>query len=128
MNASVCPAVLPSICLSRNLLLNLTSPHGKGMQKRVRPSVHPSVRHTVSNISTEHGDFTMTCHQLRILVLFCLFSTRLRVYVFKGRKVPKHADSRFLFLVYFVSLRLTFNLRPSLEVEEYCKGRFSQLL
>ena len=43
--------------------------------------------------------------------------------MFKGSKGPKHADRPFLFVMYFVKLRPTFNLRQHLEVKEYCEGQ-----
>ena len=51
-------------------------------------------------------------------LFFCFtwFSTKKRIHVFKDRKVPKHADRFLLFVIYFVRLRLTSNIRTSLEV------------
>ena len=38
-----------------------------------------------------------------------------------GRKAPKHADTPFFFGHVFYQ-RLTFNLRPNLEVNDYCES------
>ena len=43
----------------------MTSFHGKGVREQVCPCVCLSVRHAISNISTER-------HRLRILVRFCI--------------------------------------------------------
>ena len=74
-----------TVCLSASpshyLLLNqwaefnqtcyMTFPHGKDVQEQVCLAVHLSIHHTISNISTEHGDFAIAFHQLRSLVLSC---------------------------------------------------------
>ena len=41
--------------------------------------------------------------------------------MFGGSKVPKHAT--LLFMMYSVRLRLTFNLRPTLQANEYCESQ-----
>ena len=52
----------------------------------------------------------------------------MRARVFKDRKVPKHADRLlfFPFCLYFVSLKLSFNMRPNMEVKEYFEGQHIQ--
>ena len=47
-----------------------------------------------------------------------LFSTKMRVHVFKGRKMSKHAEIPLLSWNVFASQRLAFSLRPNLEVKE----------
>ena len=41
--------------------------------------------------------------------------------MFKGTTVSKYGIDPFFFAMYFVSLN--FNLRPNLEVKEYCEGQ-----
>ena len=44
-------------------------------------------------------------------------------HVFKGRKVPNMLIDPFFFVMYFVTLRLSFNLIPKLEANKYCSVR-----
>ena len=41
----------------------------------------------------------------------------------KAKKCQNMLADRLFFVMHFVSLRVPFNLRPNLEVKEYCEGQ-----
>ena len=82
-----------SVCLSIQLSCYLLLNHWDNIIKLATWILHMvsvcesniillSVRHTTSNLSTEHGDFTVVCHQLHNLVVFSVCSLLSKVILF----------------------------------------------
>ena len=71
------------------------------------------------------------CASVDLVILFLrTFSTKMRVHVFKGRKVLNMLNDFFFFFFFFFfcnvfSLTLTLNLIPNLDVKEHNEGQNS---